>query len=336
MRVRLLLAIATLDCAVSFAQLPDSVWSRAYGGEWHQRAVRIAATPDGGIAIAGNDEHGGDFSDFFLMRFAANGDSLWARTYGADSIDVLTDFLVTTAGEFVLAGYSLQLFDGFYHVDVIKASVDGNVVWEYPQFPVDLDHDEFCFGISSHPSGGYVGTWDVTLGSLRRAGLFGLTDEGQSNWSSSTTWNSDQRFHDLTVRWNGSEYAAGFVANGPAGGDDALLVYHHIDHTEWWSRRYGGPSRDRCLKIIETSDGGYLLGGTTLSFGAGDQDIWLLKINAQGDSLWSQTFGGAYFDDFGGVIETANGGFLIVGTHEDAADGNFNLLLGWCNATGGD
>ncbi|MFH1011920.1 MAG: hypothetical protein V1784_11890, partial [bacterium] len=74
-----------------------------------------------------------------------------------------------------------------------------------------------------------------------------------------------------------------------------------------WSRTFGGSNHDWCYCAQQTSDGGYILAGVTRSFGAGQDDAWLVKTDANGDSLWSRTFGGTLADLCFSVRQTADG-----------------------------
>ncbi len=80
-----------------------------------------------------------------------------------------------------------------------------------------------------------------------------------------------------------------------------------------WSRTFGGERADECLSIIQTEDGGYALAGYTNSFGSGYRDMWLVKTNADGDSLWSQTYGGEGMDICNSIIQTEDGGYALAG-----------------------
>jgi hypothetical protein len=80
-----------------------------------------------------------------------------------------------------------------------------------------------------------------------------------------------------------------------------------------WSRPYGGADWDRTGAMVRTSDGGYVMAGQTNSSGAGDDDFWLVKIDASGNMQWSRTYGGADNDEAYSVVQTADGGYAIAG-----------------------
>jgi len=81
-----------------------------------------------------------------------------------------------------------------------------------------------------------------------------------------------------------------------------------------WSRTYGGPQSDWVGSVLATPDDGLLLVGSTDSFGAGGtQDIYLLRLNAAGDVVWSRTYGGSDTDESAIAIPTSDGGLLLAG-----------------------
>jgi hypothetical protein len=90
-----------------------------------------------------------------------------------------------------------------------------------------------------------------------------------------------------------------------------LLILATISVYAGWTRTYGGPLDDEGYRVFQTSDGGYIIAGTTNSFGAGESDIWLLKTDSQGDTLWTKTYGGN--DDEGIVClnQTLDGGYIL-------------------------
>jgi hypothetical protein len=80
-----------------------------------------------------------------------------------------------------------------------------------------------------------------------------------------------------------------------------------------WARTYGGTRNDEGLSVQQTYDGGYIIAGYTSSFGAGDDDVYLIKVNSAGDTLWTRTYGGPGRDEGNSVQQTADGGFIIAG-----------------------
>lgn len=84
--------------------------------------------------------------------------------------------------------------------------------------------------------------------------------------------------------------------------------------TNVWTNIFGGTGSDSGSTVRQTSDGGYLIVGTTSSFGAGDSDIYIIKTDAYGKALWEKTFGGTGVDTGTTVYQTSDGGYLIVGT----------------------
>ncbi len=99
--------------------------------------------------------------------------------------------------------------------------------------------------------------------------------------------------------------------------------------TQWsiaWSVTFGGAAEDtgKCLRA--TSDGGYILLGSTRSMGAGGSDVYLVKTYADGNKLWEKTFGGSA-DDYGYSIQCIDGGYIIVGSTASFGDDSGDAYL---------
>jgi hypothetical protein len=80
-----------------------------------------------------------------------------------------------------------------------------------------------------------------------------------------------------------------------------------------WNKTYGGAGNDRAYSVVQTTDGGYAIAGSTLSYGAGGADFWLVKTDAGGNEQWDKTYGGASDDVAYCIVKTVDGGYAIGG-----------------------
>ena len=89
-----------------------------------------------------------------------------------------------------------------------------------------------------------------------------------------------------------------------------------------WQKTYGGSGSDYARSIQQTSDGGYIVGGETTSYGAGATDLWVIKLDENGGVVWQKTFGGIAQDYSTSIQQTSDGGFIVTGeTHSFGAGG---------------
>ena len=94
-----------------------------------------------------------------------------------------------------------------------------------------------------------------------------------------------------------------------------------------WTRTYGGSYGDGGSSVQQTTDGGYIITGYTESYGAGSSDVYLIKTNANGDSVWSQTFGGSFNDKGYSVQQSSDDGYIIAGYTEPYGAGSGDVYL---------
>jgi len=94
-----------------------------------------------------------------------------------------------------------------------------------------------------------------------------------------------------------------------------------------WDKTFGGSSWDEAYSVQQTSDNGYIIAGYTKSFGVGEEDVWLIKINSQGQKQWDKTFGGPNSDYAYSVQQTSDNGYVIAGYTESFGAGGKDAWL---------
>ncbi|MDP7000223.1 MAG: hypothetical protein QF569_29625, partial [Candidatus Poribacteria bacterium] len=126
----------------------------------------------------------------------------------------------------------------------------------------------------------------------------------------------------------GETYSYG---NGEA---DVWLIRTDANGDTLWTQTYGGSESDIGNSVQQTSDGGYIIAGETYSYGNGAADVWLIKTDADGDTLWTQTFGGTEFDIAHSVQQTSDDGYIITGETYSYGNGEADVWLIKTDANG--
>src|SRR5690242_18917259 len=164
------------------------------------------------------------------------------------------------------------------------------------------------FRLAKTNDGGYACVGETeSFGSLPRdIYLFKIDANGAHLWSVIYGGiGSDYGTHIIKTSDNGFLIAGGTTSFG-SGSDDAMLLKTDATGAPVWSKVYGGTGQEYFLTAAQTNDGGYIAAGTTQSFGAGGNDIFIVRTNSTGDTLWTRILGGAGFEEGACIIQTAD------------------------------
>jgi len=205
-----------------FAQAPDTMWTKVYGGNNREYGYDIQQTIDGGYIIVGKtNSFGAGAFDLWLIKTDSYGDINWTKTYGGNSDDEGRSVQRTSDGGYIIIG------------NIKPVSINDEDIW--------------------------------------------------------------------------------------------LLKTNELGDT-LWTKIFGDYSWDKGYSVQQTSDGGYIVVGFTKSFGAGSKDIWLIKTDSSGDTLWTKTFGTAWDDEGYDVYQTKDDGYIITG-YSSAGPSDYIWLL---------
>jgi hypothetical protein len=112
---------------------------------------------------------------------------------------------------------------------------------------------------------------------------------------------------------DGGYIVAGHTSSFGAGYYDIFLIKTDANGNVIWAKTYGGTYSDYAYSVQQTSDGGYIVAGTTRSFGAYGYNIFLIKTDASGNIQWAKTYGGTDGDEDYSVRQTSDGGYILAG-----------------------
>jgi hypothetical protein len=145
---------------------------------------------------------------------------------------------------------------------------------------------------------------------------------GDTLWT--RTYGGDAKDRGMSVQQttDGGYVIAARTESFSVGEWDYWLIKTDANGDTMWTRTYGGIAKDGVECVRQTADGGYILAGNTASFGAGNSDAWIIKINASGETMWTKTYGGQYDDSADFVQQTDDGGYIIAGNTQSFGNGS--------------
>nr|QNO50754.1 hypothetical protein HAICDJOK_00014 [Methanosarcinales archaeon ANME-1 ERB6] len=288
-------------------------WNRTFGGTGNDVAYSVQQTSDGGYILAGyTGSYGAGSADFWLVKTDSKGNEQWNKTFGGTGYDIAYSVQQTSDDGYILAGCTKSYVAGSYDAWVVKTDSNGNMQWDKTLGGTDWD---VAYSVQQTTDGGYIlaGYTDSYGAGLDDALLVKIDSNGSIQWEKTfggTGWDQAKAVRQTT---DGGFIIAGLT--GPNGIDlaNVWLVKTDFNGNKRWEKTFGGNSWDTAESVRQTSDGGYILAGCTLSYGAGGSDFWLVKTDSSGNKQWDKTFGGTDEDYAYSVQQTTDGGFILAG-----------------------
>jgi hypothetical protein len=306
---------------------------RAYGRPGNNAARSVQRTSDGGYIVAGwtHSFFGGIYYDILLIKTDANGDVQWAKTYGGTDNDLVYSVQQTSDGGYILAGGTTSFGVGGGDIFLIKTDAFGNVQWAKTYGGPGYDE---AFSVQETSGGGYIVAGITNSFGAGFDILLIKTDaNGNVQWAKTYGGTDNDLVYSVQQTSDGGYILAGGTTSFGAGGNDVFLIKTDAFGNVQWAKTYGEEDDDVAYSVQQTSDGGYIVAGTTRSFGVGWDDIFLIKTNASGNIVWTKTYGGTGWDEAFSVQQTSDGGYIVAGTTSSFGGGN-NAFLVKTNAFG--
>jgi hypothetical protein len=306
----------------------DTLWTKTYGGISDEYSYSIQQTTEGGYIIAGstNGFGAGDY-DVYLIKTDTNGDTLWTKTFGGTGVDYGTSVQQCADGGYVVAGYTGSFGDFYHDVYLIRTKPTGDTVWT--KIFGGFGKDE-GMSVQQTADDGYLiagNTRSFDVGANDHVYLIKTDTTGDTLWTKTyggTIWDYGYSVHQSA---DGGYIIAGITNSFGSGLYDVYLIKTDATGDTLWTKTYGGAGYDYAYSVQQTTDGGYIIAGYTHSFGAGGSDVYLIRTNPTGGTLWTKTFGGTGDDGGWSVQQTADGGYIIAGRTKSFGAGNYDVYL---------
>jgi len=248
---------------------------------------------------------------FFFSSFLSL-NAQWAKTYGGEGSEDGNSIQQTVDGGYIVAGSASSFGAGggvFGDIWVLKLSSEGDIEWQKTYGGIE---DDSAASIQPTIDRGYiVAGWTNSFGAGEDdIWVLKLSSDGNIEWQKnygSGGANSIQQTID------GGYIVAGWINNFPADYDDIWVLKLSSEGDIEWQKTYGGSEDDSARSIQPTIDGGYIVAGSTSSFGVGPE-CWVLKLSSVGDIEWQKSYGGNYSPDSASSIQQTNDeGYIVAG-----------------------
>src|SRR5271157_226884 len=306
-------------------------WSQTYGGSGDDFAYSVVQTSDGGYALAGyTNSFGAGYNDFYLVKTDSTGKMQWSKTYGGAGDDEAHSLIKTSDGGYALAGWTDSFEGGGYKFYLVKTDSSGNMLWNNTY---GMAGDNQANSIIQTSDGGYAlaGSTDSSGAGGNDAYLVKTDAAGNMQWNMTYGGIGDDEAYSIVQTSDGGYALAGYTTSSSVGTYNFWLVKTNSTGAMQWSQTYGPQGEDtdsEAYALVQTTDGGYALGGFTNAAGAGGYDVWLVKTDSNGGVQWSQTYGGTSDDLAYSLIQTSDGGYALAGfTDSSGAGGNDFYLV---------
>ena len=338
---------------LKFSALGDLQWSKTYGGSKDDRGQSVIQTTDGGYAVVGyamSDDGDGSlnqgFHDNWILRLDANGDILWEKSFGFSGHDHAYDIVQTSDGGLFFSGFldvtssggegnSRKKITSYAQHGVgefwgIKLDADGNLLWR--RYFGGTNNDR-SFGAVEANDGGLVmigasesddfdisnpnGSYDVWV--------VKISAKGDLIWEKSFGGTGIDRAYDVVKTDEGAYVIVGetFSTDGDIfknnGESDAWRIKVSDKGDLLWERTFGGSDFDAARGLATTSDGGFVIAGNSksvegdLAENSGENDIWLIKTDTNGNFQDQMVMGGEGLDFGFDILQDDLGNLILVG-----------------------
>ena len=276
----------------------------------------IFSTTSLALTTFSRDELNTKLSVFNTSPIHLSNSNVWMKTFDKTIFDFGNSAQQTNDGGYIIIGFTISLVTNDSDIWLVKIDTYGNKVWDKTFGGADFDIGS---SVQQTDDGGYIitGSTNSSDGDWSDTWLIKTNSDGIEVWN--RTYGETNEEYGYSVKQTADE---GYIIIGSTSSPyepygisigDFWLIKTNSNGLEEWNKTFGGKNDDVGTSVQQTNDGGYIITGSTESFGAGREDVWFVKTDTNGNKVWDKTFGGID-DDMGySVQQTIDGGYIITG-----------------------
>jgi len=268
----------------------NRMWDRTYGGPLDGDGGRcVQQTKDGGYIAAGNVASFGAGSwDMYLLRTDALGNLIWQRAFGGTSQDYATSVRETSDGGCIVVGITYSFGSGGADIYVVRTDHLGHPLWSrtFGGSANEMGNS----AIETEDGGFIIAGWTYSFGEGSADLYLAKTNsQGATEWTRTYGGSGFDGACTIHQTEDGGYIVGAYSSSVSAGSTDFLLLKLAANGDPEWKRTYGGGSGELWGCAEPTTDGGYVIGGWTYSYGSGVEDFFLVKTGPEDIGLGAES-----------------------------------------------
>ncbi len=305
----------------------DTLWTRTLGGQLTDYGYDIQTTSDGGFIIVGmTRSFGAGNGDVYLVKTDSTGSTLWTNTFGGTERDEGWSVRQTADGGYIVGGITSSFGAGESDLYLIKTDTAGVMTWSNTFGGVD---SEWGAAVRACDDGNYILVGSTVSYGSGYCSLYAVKADaaGDSLWTKLYGGNGADLGYSVEVTTDSGFIFVGSSSSFGDGSGDVYVVKTDADGAVAWENAYGGNYEDRAYTVQQTPDGGYVVAGISESFGFGKLDMYLLTLDAFGESVSSNTYGGTESDYCRSIFMGDADEFFMVGYSYSYSNGGSDAYV---------
>ncbi|MGB9788227.1 MAG: hypothetical protein ACPLVD_05330 [Dictyoglomus turgidum] len=298
----------------------NKVFEKAIGGPKDDYSFSMIEGKDGYFIVGATRSFGAGNSDVYVVKVNGNGDILWQKTYGGRGFEEGWRIVKDNEGNYIIVGRTNSFGSGQYDLYLIKIDENGNLLWERAY---GREMSEYGYGVCNDEDG-YVAV-GITNSFSEGQDIYVIKVDKNGNllWEKIYGGKGYDYAYDIT---NGDDgYLIVGNSNSFSDSVDLYVLKTNKNGDKVWEKTYGGKGYDTGFSVLRT-DTKYLIVGGSNSQGAGNSDLYVVKLDEKGNLIWEKYFGGADLDEGWGLV-LENSWFIAIGRSESFSTANSELYV---------